>query len=463
MPYEGELASKASHVDILKNPDVRDFLAECAFLTPPSDEEIQSLIERFVEPPSLENAKLPAFVIAVDGSQHESSIDDKLPSTKIGYIKVGSVLIDMDQFGSLREGRYVDPFKVARLRDSNTALTFTIPSANIRWHGKNTVTQSFRASLDQQLYHEKTRFTKHDPSTSLRSTLFILASRRPDEKLHTGDHRKLKLHTCPTCKEGPVTLQDIPDQQYCEFCHAEIYPSDCLRLWEEVSEYQSNQMVINRVTSVLEHLIPFHYMRYLLKHAPLLLSSTAFFVDGPLAIFGPTAWLHRAMLVFLHELNQHLQNKLHQSPMLIIGLQKTGQVVDHVTMIERFLPNNRLYPIDDEYRYKYIKGGEPMAKNGFGEEAYYGQDFIYKTPTGRNFVFALPYPVKVKSGQSFIHDKTRLDWYPQLTNALKLITHFESDLYKNAVVPIALAHHYTAISLRPGGQLLDLLTKKAIK
>lgn len=43
-----------------------------------------------------------------------------------------------------------------------------------------------------------------------------------------------------------------------------------------------------------------------------------------------------------------------------------------------------------------------------------------------------------------------------------MINLLESDLYENAVVPIALAHHYTAISLEPGGKVLDLLTKRAM-
>ena len=44
-----------------------------------------------------------------------------------------------------------------------------------------------------------------------------------------------------------------------------------------------------------------------------------------------------------------------------------------------------------------------------------------------------------------------------------MIKHFESDLYRNAVVPVALAHRYTAISLEPGGRVLDLLTKQALE
>jgi hypothetical protein len=294
--------------------------------------------------------------------------------------------------------------------------------------------------------------------------LFYLASRRPGELGTNNDARRLKIHKCPQCGEGPVEVEDVPDQQFCAFCHAEIYPTDCLRIWEEVQDYQSNQVAISRLMLILEHIIPIHYMRFLYNSAPLVLSGMAFFVDDPLAIFGNAAWLHRSIMIFLQEVNRKLA-KNHCLPLMVIGLQKTGQVVDHITLINRFIPNNRLFAIEDDYRYKYILAGRDPSQNGFGYETYYGQDFIYKTPTGRIFVFALPYPYSSKDelGINFVKEKIKFENYPQLPAAIKLITKLESDLYENAVVPIALAHHYTAISLEPGGKVLDLLTKKALK
>jgi len=462
MPYEGEFASKSAHSEFLRNPDIQDFLGQCNYLTIPSDKEAQSMADRFSEPPIAE-AQLHSFAVAVDGSSYESSLDDKLPSTKVGYIKIGALLIDLESFETLRVGKFVDPFKVAELQDNNSALTFSIPSANIKWGGKTNVRDSFRAAMDQQFSGVRTRFKEDDPLTSLRSTLFHLASLRPG-KLGTGEPRRLKIYKCPDCGSGPVELEDIPDQQKCSFCGADVYPTDCLRIWEEVNDYQSNQIAISRLMLVLEQLIPLHYMRYFFKNAPLLLSGIAFFVDGPLAVFGAPAWLHRSIMIFLQEVNRKLA-KNGQLPLTIIGLQKTGQVVDHVNLIDRYIPNNRILAIDDDYRYKFILSGRDPSGNGFGFETYYGQDFIFKTPSGRTFVFALPYPYASKDtpGVDFIREKVKFENYPQLPQTLKLITYLESDLYENAVVPIALAHRFTAISFQPGGRVLDLLTRNALK
>lgn len=466
MPYQRESASKSSHCDIIKNPDVSQFLEECDYIKPPSDQEAQSLCSVFIEPPETDTVCLPEYIIAVDGSNYEASIDERLPSTKVGYVKVGCMAIDMGKYKSLRtpEGRFVDPFRVAELQDNNSPLTFTLPSSNIRWKNKGNVRDSFRATVDEQLYDIKTRFNEKNPSTSLRTTLFHLASSRPGD-MGTGDPQQLKIHKCPTCGAEKIIVKDIPDQQFCPYCQAEIYPSDCLRLWEEVNDYQSNGEALNRFMMVVEHLVPMHYIRHLAENSLSSLGSIAFFIDGPLAIFGNSAWLHACIMRFLDDINRRL-NQLNKPNILIIGLQKTGQIADYMFNINRFLSSNRIYALEDDYRYKYIYAGREPSKNGFGSETYYGQDFIYKTPSGRTFVFNLVYPFKSKEdmqGLKFTQYKTEIERYQELSRAIALIKHFECDLYENAVVPIALAHRYTSISLVPGGRVLDLLTKEALE
>jgi hypothetical protein len=292
----------------------------------------------------------------------------------------------------------------------------------------------------------------------------------------TGEPRRLKIYKCPNCKrpdydekgipkQPQIELQDISDSQYCPYCEKEVYPSDCLRLWEEVSEYQSNESVMSRFMQVVEHLLPIHYVRYLVdlvENSLISLGSLAFFVDRPLAIFGTAAWLHKSIMNYLAEVNKQLSD-IGQPRLLMIGLQKTGQVVDHVNLIERYVQRNRIFAINDDYRYQYICGRDPVEK-GFGNETYYGQDFIYKTPSGRTFVFALPYPFASKENSSLVFHQAKTEtWrYTDLSRAIALINHFECDLYENAVIPIALANRYTAISLVPGGRVLDLLTREIL-
>lgn len=465
MPFQGERASKASHYDLIENVDVAQFLAECSYLRQPSEAEASTLAALFQPVPPLESTLLPERVLAVDGSYYESSLNDLLPSTKVGYVKIGCVLIDMVQYGSLRveNDRFVDPFLVAQMQQNNDALTFPLPSANIQWKGIASVRDGFRAAVDAYLDGPNTRFERSNPATSLRSTLFYLAALRPTQQ--SAPTGALLLHRCPSCDARGVPVYNVPTVQVCPSCRNVVYPSDCLRAWEAITEYQSNATAIARFMLDVEHLLPVHYIRYLTQHSPAALSQLAFFVDGPLAVFGEGAWLHAAIMRYLAEVNQQLAER-GWPRLLMIGLQKTGQVVDHVNVIRRFIPRGTIMAIDDAYRSRYILAARDPANNGFGYETYYGQDFIYHSAEGSAFVFALPYPFTSKTGLpgdlDFLGAKVELERYSELRRALKLIDHFRCDLYSDALVPLALAHHYTAISLVPGGRVLDLLTRQAM-
>lgn len=464
MPYEGERASKASHFDLVDNPDVSVFLDDCEYKSEPEDYDLDEIGGKYELPPSIEDVTLPERIIAVDGSRHESAITDKLPSTRVGYAKISTVLIRMDEYSELRDGRFVDPFKVAKLREGQEALTFPLPSSNVKVGGCHSVQESFRVAVDRQLASEMTRFENDDPSTSLRSTLFEVAVLKPERK--NGNSDVIVVPRCPSedCDEEDIQVTQSEDTDKCSSCGAKVYPADALRLWEEVSEYQSNLTPLTRFMNLIEHLMPIHLIRYFAEiEAYQALSGTTFILDGPLALFGTVASLHRGILRFLSDINSELHDR-DLEPIVVIGLQKSGHLAEHANMMERFVPNDRLLLVDDEYRYKHVVTREP-SDNGFGAETYYGQDFVYRTPSGRTFVFALPFPEGAKDSDAAYFRRTkeeRENYADVLGKALKVINHFESDLHRNAVVPIALAHRYTAISLRPGGRVLDLLTRRKI-
>ena len=94
--------------------------------------------------------------------------------------------------------------------------------------------------------------------------------------------------------------------------------------------------------------------------------------------------------------------------------------------------------------------------------------FLFKTEKGRIFNFAIPYPFADKreprAGVSFSRAKVELVHYGSLIQqACDLIRHFEMDLYDSAIVPVALAHRHASISLVPGGKVLDLMVRSALK
>lgn len=454
MPYNGQSAGKGGHSDFVRNPDVQGFLGHCTYLREPSDEEAQELASLFQCAPKGQPEKLPKYVVASDASKNDTPISDKLPSTQIGFLKVSHVLIEMDKYAGLVDpsNRFVDPFKVAEMHRSASPVTFTMPGSNIRYKGNDCVKHGFRTALFDQLSTDR----------GVGGQSYIMARTLLD--LNDG---QVTLRACPICGAEPgPTFEKSNLKLPCDSCAGDVYVTDWLRLHEGISDFGDNTSAMTRMMNAIEHLMLAAFVQQVFEVQPSALSNIAFVLDGPLAIFGEPAKLSQRMQLLIYRINKRLTD-LGLGQMLVVGLQKTGGVMDHARLLERFLPDGVFRVIDDGYRNKFITGGDSPSAN-FGNETYYGQDFLFKTERGRIFNFALPYPFPDKTagggGKGFAKAKVELSHYgEQILRACDLIRHFEMDLYDNAIVPVALAHRHASISLVPGGKVLDLLVRSGLE
>jgi hypothetical protein len=454
MPYSRETAGKGGHSDFVRNPDVQGFLENCSYIREPSDDEARQIASQFIAAPAGDQPLLPRYVVASDGSKSDAPISDKLPSTQVGFLKVSHVLVDMQRYADLIDpvNRFVDPFKVADMHRSASPVTFVMPGSNIRYKGTNNVRDGFRRALFDQLNTDRSE----DRSGH------VLA-----EVLIDLDDGELSLPANPCCRHrpgatfttgGPLTVR-------CDGCAADVYVTDFLRLHEGISDFGDNASAMTRMMNAVEHLMLAGFIVQVLRAQPQALSEIAFILDGPLAVFGEPAKLSQRMQALIHRANDRLA-ALDLPPMLVVGLQKTGGLMDHALLLERFLPNGVLRVVDDEYRNRFITGGDAPSAN-FGNETYYGQDFLFKTESGRIFNFAIPYPFRDKTfgggGLAFARAKVERERYGSLIQrACDLIRHFEMDLYDNSLVPVALAHRHASISLVPGGKVLDLVARSGL-
>ncbi|ALU43577.1 hypothetical protein [Pseudoalteromonas rubra] len=463
MPYSKEFAGKGGHIDLVKNPDVQNFLNECECLTQPSAEEAKKITEDYVLWEG-EGGKLPDYVVASDASPHKEAISGLFPSTQIGYVKNSMIIIEVSEFDNLKpiNSNFVDPFKVAELHRSGDPISFTLPGCNVRYKGAETVKDGFRMAVYEQLSDMRTSFT-NDKNFNVVGTLLAI------------DNGEVELERCPACgSQEEFKFKKNEEVQRCAVCEKDAYITDVMRIHEQISDLGDNGSAITRFMNVVEHLIIASFIRMVGYRDPSLLSRMAFIIDGPLAIFGQPAKVHTRLLRLYAKVRKHLVEKGYQPP-LIIGIQKTGPAVEHAKALSPYIPIGAFKVIDDEYRHKYIAARSEASTN-FGHETYYGQDFIFKTRNGKVFVFGLVYPFSKKmpsiaedeealsnSKVRFSREKVEIDLYrPQLTQAMNLITHFELELYENAIVPIALAHRHASISLVPGGKVLDILSKKGM-
>ncbi|MEI7463743.1 MAG: hypothetical protein WCJ87_00130 [Burkholderiales bacterium] len=447
MPYDGQQASKGGHSDIIRNPEVRAFLEKCAYLREPSAAEGEAIAATFHEAPR--TGELPAVVIASDASPFSDPISHKFPSTQVGYVNVSLIAFDMADFNGLQPSgsKFVDPHMVAEFHRKAKKVSFVLPGANVRYGGASSVKNGFRLAVYDQLSDERTKIEKN--GCTLADTLLVI------------EGGKITVDKCPSCgavndfmflKCGEV----IP----CPNCLEKVYVTDALRIHEQISDFGDNTAAITRFMNAAEHLQICTLLKTMSDNSLETLSKSAVMVDGPLALFGQPAKFHASLQAFYNQLFEKCASR-GLPPPLIMGLQKEGQVMEHARSIAAYLKPGTFNVISDEYRATYIVGIQPRNDN-FGHETYYGQDFIYKTDAGQIFDVCLAYPmVDKKDRAGFGKRKSEISRYePWLARAFALVRHLEFDLYESAVVPIALAHRHASISLRPGGAMLEVLTKR---
>nr|GFC44144.1 hypothetical protein [Tanacetum cinerariifolium] len=358
---------------------------------------------------------------------------------------VSHVLIVMDKYAELidPDSRFVDPFKVAEIHRNAQPITYVLPGSNIRYRGAGSVRDGFRHAVYDQLTSNR---REGNNRMVLTETLLAL-----------NDNRIIIKKCAVTgCDASIEHLEFTPSAHThsCPVCGGTTYVTDWLRLHEGVSDFGESTSAVTRMMNAVEHLLLAAFIMEMLRDNPAALGKIAFVMDGPLALFGEPAKLHPRLMALIYKANEKLKD-LRLEPLLIMGLQKTGAVMDHAHLLERFIPNGRIRIIDDAYRHTYITGSETPSEN-FGHESYYGQDFLFKTERGRIFNFALPYPFSNKEAggrTEFARLKVELNRYGSLVErACDLIRHFELDLYDNAIVPVALAHRHASISIMPGGK-----------
>lgn len=450
MPYDNQTAGKTGHADFVNNPDVQAFLGECQYMRTPSDAEAQQVVAVFEDAPAPSATPLPRFVVASDGSKRDDPFEKKLPSTQIGYVKVSHVLVDLERYSALSTSRFVDPFAVAEVHRNANPVAFTLPGSNILYKGCATVRDSFRLAVFDQLSMVRRADAQ---GTSVLDTLFKL----------NGD--QIFLSNCPSCgapHEPKLVLTPHDRSAACHSCGDTNYATDWLRIHDDVADNASNTNAITRFMNVVEHLLLINLIDQVFVSSPRSLAKMAFVLDGPLAIFGGPARLHGRIMGYLHMVNERLAH-FGEPPLLLIGLQKQGQVMEHAGLIDRYLSPGKIKLVNDEYRDQHIQG-QDAANENFGHETYYGQDFLFKTERGSMFNFAIPYPFSGKGiKRQFAREKAEPARYgDMIARACDLIRYFEMDLYTSAIVPVALAHRHASISIHPGGKVLDVLAQTGL-
>jgi hypothetical protein len=448
MPYKKrtghfERSRSTAHVPIIQNELVKERLKSFRVFAQQPDPEVHSKLTVDVTTLGEPGEKIK-WVMSFDGSPHEVSVREEYPSTRIGYIQVAGVLVHLEELLAQQDAHLVDP-TVIHKTSQEALYSLVLPGSNVCRQDMSTVRDSWRAEV-YEIFQQYT--VEEIPLLDI----YMLLVGKSDKKSENGG---VIVARCPTSKDCPAkNIEVLPEGVDCPSCGSRIFPTDALRIHEEVSEEHGNATALGRLLTVLEQITMVAYLHFLLNRQARVLGHVGFILDGPLALFGPQAWLHTAMLSFLNGMRASLSEQNLRQP-IIIGIEKSGQFEEHASAIADKIPRRHIMPLPDDYIYNHILTFRSSPGGAFGRDTYYGQKFFYKTAQGQMLTITIP---KTYSGPE-PHDPSH---YPVLPDTLALLDRIGTSLYKDAIIPVALAHSYASIPLRTGSKVLTLLSRELL-
>lgn len=443
MPHEGEYAHYRPIHRITESQRVKSLLSRSRKL---ETESLSVSVSPFVAPEC--RFDLPRLLLAIDGSYAEVDVATGYPGAKVGYCTAATVLIDLDLIGKLDEYRPVNPVEF-RKTEQAACVDRALPGSNIVTRRQTSPRASFREEL-YDIFVET--IVDEDDGTNLLSTYEALLALKPSNRPQSCPYKE--SHGCDGTMIVPAGFSKCPA------CGNPIYSTDALRIHERFNDIGGNGEAFGLVMQVIERLLFIHFMRCFERGNVLpRLDSLAFFVDGPLAVFGPPAWLSAAISTELKRLNKLFRQST-GNDLIIVGIEKTGEFVDHfLTIDETEVPGKALFKaqqyalLTDDYIKKRIHLSD--SKKRYGQDTYFGRKFFYKTKNGAKVVASIPF---LNEEQDRI-DTDDASLYTRFPVVCSLLDSVVSSRYVNAVSPLVTAHAHAAIPLHLGSKVLTQLAR----
>jgi hypothetical protein len=441
VPYEGEFASYRSINRITQTDRVKSLLTKARVITP----EAQTTALMPKEAPTA-TATPPSFVVAIDGSYAEVPVKNGYPGAHVGYVTVASVLLNLTDLAALDEERPIDPSEFRKTEQAAT-VDAALPGTNVVTRDHRSARAAFREAVFE-VFHDAV--VDADDRTTLLDTFNHLLQYKPQTSPQTCPH--------DGCDKQ---LTVLPNTATC-VCNQQrrIYSTDALRIHERFNEVGSNGEAFGLVMQIWERILLIHLLRCFESRGWLKgLAKLAFFVDGPLGVFGPPAWLSAAISRELKRLNSCVRRET-GSDILMVGIEKSGNFVSHFDEIDpsetagEFRFKTRSYMLLTD---KYIKQRIALSDSDrrYGQDTYFGRKFFYKTASGARIVGSIPFLTEEQD--TLETDDPSL--YPQFGNVCAILDALVSSRFPNSLSPLISAHAHAAIPLHLGAKVLQQLAQ----
>ena len=441
MPYEGEFAAYRALQRITETERVQQLLRRAHVYTPGAS---GPAITPSAPPAAPE--QLPEFIVAIDGSPLEVAVETGYPGARVGYLTIASVLLDLGALDRLDAARPADPV-VFRKTEEAATIDAALPGSNVVTRTHKNAKVAFREELYEVFHNEIVDAQDRVP---LLDTYEALLARKPTTRPQSCPYGELG------CDQNFVIGQGLSGCPCAE--RRSIWSTDALRIHERFHDVGTNGEAFGEVMQVWERVLLVHLLRAFERRGLLAQAHRlAFFVDGPLALFGHPAWLSAAISAELQCINAKVR-ELSGRDLVIVGVEKTGAFVTHFEEVdqteepgeERFDPRSYFLPTDDYIKQRIIYSDSTKP---YGKDTYFGRKFFYKTQSGARIVASIPF---LDASQDTL-DSDDVGLYPSFATVCALLDKLVSCRYPNALAPLVSAHAQAAIPLHLGAKVLEQL------
>jgi hypothetical protein len=453
MPYNNarggrELAGRLGHT-----PAVLRALAEKRdYFIPAVQIEGTDWLHRFLVPATdLALQLAPKWVIAIDGSRQEVEARADFPSVLYAFFQVAAVLVDLTVLDVQGRRPFVDPVQIRKARTTHL-LGGDLPSSGAYMKPGKDSRESWRLAIFD-IFVTRRLAVDHDETTMLDLLFWIHGDpKRPA--------RQLVVPSCPNsameCAGKDIVVGKTPVN--CPTCGTTIYPTDMLRIWEEVREYGSNESALGRLSQVAELLVAIGLLSQLFWYKAPTLADIVMIVDGPLAMFGPSAHLKTQALRYVQAMAAYQDEAGFAGP-YICGIEKSGSFADYAGALANadLVPPGTLVRVDSEVIARVLNRTTGI---GHARDDYWGRRFFYRTTDKRILVFSVP-PEK---GRPYDKGDGEPDpaAYGSLGTILPVLDKTGTRMYRNAVIPVAFANEAAAYPIGVGSEVLRLVAKEKL-
>ncbi len=431
MPYKGgnrlpsECASKLGHLDVIKSELVNEIINKF------ESSEAQEIESKITWDPFEENKEPLRLIFSVDGSK-QTVRSDLPPYKEVSFVKTALLRLDQHAISKLDPS---SPHPLA-LKDIMTDAAIyhatVFPLKGISLMGKNNY-HAVRKIIYDSLC-----------DSSLNAEPFKTLKWIAYEKWN-NNKTKSPSFECPHCEKIIEGLDFDVDQQDCEHCKETVFLSDMIGFHLEMGEDAVPDSVSTAYMLIHETLLLFTGIRYFWEANKFhILKSALFIKDGPLTLRGQ----YSKLAIPIRNFFQYVKDK--NIEIFVMGQEKTGAFVDHLSIITKSVPNKSIFIPSNEYIRKEIQH-RPERAEAYGRRTNYGNKIFVKNDEYHHIVLSVPTGqyVDSKSQQDFIGLKKIL---PTLETIL-------SHRHECGLVPIELANGVASLSSYPSATVLKIFAE----